>query len=85
MPEPYNVINMPRHSHPHSVFDTTPDKYRIWVCTECKHVFLDSEIRKDKADEWGHPCMYLCKHSTRCESHLEPFLPETLLHGSGLR
>ena len=69
--------NYPKHTHPHSILDTEPNKYRIWVCEECSHIFTDSEIRKDKSNEWGHCCKsHPCRKGQRCESHLEPYIPE---------
>ncbi len=64
-------MNYPKHKHPHSVNDTVPNDARLWVCEECDHILTDDEAR-DNA-EWGHPC----KHKPqRCESHLEPYVPE---------
>jgi len=80
-------LNMPEHKHPHGVGNTKPNDYRIWVCEECYHMFKDDEIRNDLSKGlWAHTCKHHpCRKDQRCESHLEPFIPETLLHGSGLR
>ena len=69
-------ILYPEHKHPHGVENTPPSEYRIWVCEECRHTFTDNEVRKDiEANDklWGHPCQ---KNGIRCESHLEPYIPE---------
>lgn len=68
----------PEHKHPHGVGDTSPDGYRIWVCEECRHIFTDEEIRQDvEGEEWGHLCKSdHCRKGKRCESHLEPYMPD---------
>jgi hypothetical protein len=38
---------IPEHKHPHGVENTQLNPYRVWVCTECDHIFSDDEIRKD--------------------------------------
>lgn len=68
-----NKLIYPKHNHPHGINDIPKNDYRIWVCEECKHVFSDSEIREDALKGWGHMCLLKDK---RCESHLEPFIPE---------
>lgn len=36
-----------------------------------------SAIRKDEPKGWGHSCkLHPCKKGQRCESHLEPYMPE---------
>ena len=66
----------PKHKHPHGVKDVAPDEYRVWVCEECKHIFLDNEIREDN-ENWGHICKsHPCRKGQRCESHLESYMPE---------
>lgn len=63
------------HKHPHGVADKPDNLERIWVCEECECIFTDEEIRKDVVSEnWGHSCKY--KKECRCESHLEPYLPD---------
>lgn len=60
----------PEHKHPHCIENKPVNKYRIWVCEECGHIFTDGELRGgEKA--WGHPC-----GKARCESHLEPYIPD---------
>lgn len=67
-------LNYPEHAHPHGVAGTKPDSARIWVCEECQHIFTDTEIRQDSQNGWGHTCKdHPCR---RCESHLEPYVPE---------
>jgi hypothetical protein len=44
------------------------------VCEECRCIFNDDEIREDIKKDWGHGCLRF--HGTRCESHLEPYVPE---------
>jgi len=62
----------PKHKHPHGI-NHDENKQRIWVCDECNHVFDDDIIKKDlSCGEWGHMCP---KHKTRCESHLESYMP----------
>jgi hypothetical protein len=72
-------LNYPEHNHPHGVKDLQPNEYRIWVCEECRESFNDNYIRQNIQQEWGHEC-HNCRrfHSTRCESHLEPYLPEVI-------
>ena len=73
--------NYPEHHHPHGVDDTEPNDNRIWVCTECPHIFTDAEIRDSEANGWGHDCkMHPCRKGQRCESHLEPYLPAPALY-----
>jgi len=75
---------MPEHKHPHGVANLQPHDYRVWVCTECLHVFTDEEIRKDtdvsgdaSVGGWGHSCKsHPCRKGQRCESHLEPYMPD---------
>lgn len=70
-------LNYPKHKHPHGVNDTPPNESRIWVCEECLHIFTDSEIREDEPKDWGHSCKaHPCRKGQRCESHLEPYLPD---------
>lgn len=68
----------PNHQHPHGVENTPPNEYRIWVCEECGRIFTDEEIRKNAEEGgWGHPCKQRnYKKEIRCESHLEPYLPD---------
>lgn len=72
----------PGHRHPHGINNTLPNEYRIWVCTECPHIFTDAELREDELGEdnkggWGHICKsHPCRKGQRCESHLERYLPE---------
>ena len=69
-------LNYPKHKHPHGVENIPPNDYRIWVCEECKHIFTDNETRAG-LNGWGHPCKsHPCRKGQRCESHLEPYLPE---------
>jgi hypothetical protein len=70
--------NYPEHKHPHGIYDTLPNPQRIWVCEECNCMFSDEEIRKDiTSGKWGHICKARnYKEEHRCESHLEPFIPE---------
>lgn len=68
-------LNYPEHAHPHGVAGTKPNKYRIWVCEECNHVFTDNEVRCN-LEECGHICKELCEDGYTCESHLEPYIPE---------
>lgn len=62
----------PKHKHPHGI--NHPDNsQRIWVCEECNISFGDEEIRKDEScGEWGHKCPI---YKTRCEAHLESYMP----------
>lgn len=70
-----DLMDYPKHKHPHGINDTVPDAERIWVCTECGYVFNDTEIREDTG--WGHACkQHPCRKGQRCESHLEPYIPE---------
>jgi rubrerythrin len=70
-----NELNYPEHHHPHGVENTKPNDNRVWVCTECQHLFSDDELRNDI--ECGHCCkQHPCRKGQRCESHLEPFVPE---------
>lgn len=62
-------LNYPKHRHPYGIEKTEPNKYRIWICTECPKIFTDEELRKD-LNNWGH----CCKKSSRCESHIEPYV-----------
>ncbi len=74
-------LNYPEHHHPHGVEDTEPNDSRIWVCTECPHIFTDAEIRDSEANGWAHDCkMHPCRKGQRCESHLEPYLPAPALY-----
>lgn len=67
-------INYPKHNHPHGIKDVEPNPEKIWVCEECKCIFTDTELREDlKTNQWGHKCWK--DDTTRCESHLEPYLP----------
>jgi len=67
----------PEHKHPHGVENTPPDDARLWVCEECSHIFTDAEIRLDYPQGWGHKCKaHPCRKGQRCESHLEPFIPD---------
>ncbi len=72
----------PEHKHPHGIENTSPSEFRIWVCDECSHIFTDEEVRKDelgndKPHGWGHSCKsHPCRKGQRCESHLEPYMPE---------
>lgn len=68
----------PSHQHPHGVENTQEYACRIWACTECPYVFADEEIRKDIASgKWGHIChAKKYRNENRCESHLEPYIPE---------
>lgn len=67
----------PEHKHPHGIENTSPNEYRIWVCDECGHIFLDSEIREDNSGVWGHVCkLHPHRKGQRCESHLEPYIPD---------
>jgi len=71
------TIEYPGHKHPHGIDDIAPNKFRIWLCGECLHIFTDREIRKDKkGGYWGHCCKaHPCRKGQRCESHLEPYMP----------
>jgi hypothetical protein len=72
-----NKINYPEHKHPHGVENTRENEYRIWVCDECSHIFTDDELREDVTKGWAHSCKcHPCRKCQRCESHLEPYLPE---------
>lgn len=75
-------IPYPKHKHPHGVENTPPNKYRIWVCDECGHIFTDEEIRQDIEQGWGHACKsHPCRKGQRCESHLEPYMPNWRAYG----
>jgi hypothetical protein len=75
-------LNYPRHKHPHGIDNIQPNEYRIWLCTECGHIFTDLEIRDDEQGSdnphgWGHCCKsHPCRKGQRCESHLEPYMPD---------
>ncbi len=71
-------IKYPKHTHPHGVENTPPNEYRVWICEECGHIFTDEDIRKDEeSGVWAHICkQHPCRKSQRCESHLEPYVPE---------
>jgi len=73
-------ISYPSHKHPHGIKNAKPNEHRIWVCDECGHLFTDDEIRQDKKDNqeiWGHICKsHPIRKGQRCESHLEPYMPE---------
>ncbi len=77
-------LNYPEHKHPHGVENIPEYEARIWVCTECQHIFTDKEIREDaESGQWGHICKsHPCRKGQRCESHLEPYDP-VLHHLSG--
>ncbi len=76
-------LNYPEHKHPHGINDIVSDMYRIWVCEECGHIFTEKELRVDTKG-WGHSCkshsnrkgQCLEKEGLRCESHLEPYMPD---------
>lgn len=70
--------NYPEHKHPHGVENTEENPARLWACEECDCIFADEEIRRDiTSAEWGHACKAKkCRRETRCESHLDPYLPE---------
>jgi hypothetical protein len=72
------MSNYPAHKHPHGVENTMPNPSRLWACTECEHVFTDEEIREDMATGTPyHICkQHPCRKGQRCESHLEPYMPE---------
>ena len=73
----------PEHKHPHGINDLPVYESRIWVCSECGHIFTDEEIREDAIKGWGHSCKsHPCRKGQRCESHLEPYNP-ALNHLSG--
>ena len=71
-------LRMPNHIHPHGVANTQPNDYRIWICEECSHIFTDEEIRTDvELKIEYHICKsHPCRKGQRCESRLEPFLPD---------
>jgi len=71
-------LSYPEHKHPHGVENTHEDPERIWVCDECDCVFGDTEARTDAESElWGHQCKSNPrKAKDRCESHLEPYIPD---------
>ena len=70
----------PEHKHPHGVENAPENEYRIWVSEECGHIFTDEEIIGDKTSNpyvWGHNCKsYPVRKGQRCESHLEPYIPD---------
>ena len=69
-------LTYPKHKHPHGVENLPENEYRIWVCEECRHIFTDNEAREG-LNGWGHPCKsHPCRKGQRCESHLEPYIPE---------
>jgi hypothetical protein len=70
-------LSYPEHPHPHGVEDKHENHQRIWVCDECRCIFTDQEIRTDLATlgRWGHNCKAV-KFQSRCESHLEPYMPD---------
>jgi hypothetical protein len=75
-------LNYPKHSHPHGAGETPPSDFRLWVCEECGHIFTDEEIRNGIKKGWGHPCKsHPCHKGQRCESHLEPYLPDVCRTG----
>jgi len=82
MAEREEEIKYPEHKHPHSVENAQPNEYRIWVCEDCKHIFTDTEIRKDIENNqavWGHDCKsHPHRKGQRCESHLESYIPDKL-------
>ena len=70
----------PKHKHPHGIENTLPKEDRLWVCEECNHIFSDDEARL-VFDGWGHKCkLHPCRKGQRCESHLEPYIPELGSH-----
>ena len=70
-------LNYPEHAHPRGIDNVKPNETRIWECTECEHIFTDTEIRQDSQNGWGHTCKdHPCRKGQRCESHLEPYVPE---------
>ena len=73
-------LNYPEHKHPHGVENTLESVCRIWICTECRQIFTDEALRADYGG-WGHPCKMhpKSKKPWRCESHLEPYMPEESL------
>ena len=74
-------IVYPEHEHPHGVENTHADSHRIWVCGECNHLFTDDEIRND-SEGWGHTCKsHPVRKGQRCESHLEPYMPDEVAIG----
>jgi hypothetical protein len=73
-----SLLNYPEHHHPHGVENTQENDYRIWVCEDCAHMFTDKDIRSDAETGIAY---HICKShpnrkENRCESHLEPYLPE---------
>ena len=69
-------IKYPNHKHPHSMESLPEWECRIWVCTECNHIFTTAEVKVDKDKGWGHDCKsHPCRKGQRCESHLEPYNP----------
>jgi len=73
MKDKIKEIKYPKHKHPHGVENTPPNECRIWQCEECGYIFSDDEIREDAGLGWGHICR---KTKCRCESHLEPYIPD---------
>ena len=71
-------ISYPEYKHPHGIENTLPNKFRVWICDECLHIFTDDEIKKDaEGNQWGHDCKsHPCRKGQRCESHLEPYMPD---------
>lgn len=71
------MIDYPEHKAVHGPEGTYPNAYRIWVCEECSHIFTDAEIKEDLPKAWGHNCkQHPCRKGQRCESHLEPYIPD---------
>ena len=67
------TLNIREHQHPHGPQNLPPNVERIWICEECEGFFTDEEIREDLEDgDWGHKCY----NSNRCESHIEPYIPD---------
>ena len=68
-------LQYPEHKHPHGI-NVPENECRIWVCGECLHIFTDEEVR-ESFDGWGHRCKsHPCRKGQRCESHLEPYMPD---------
>lgn len=79
-------LGYPNHLHPHGIENAKPNKQRIWVCEECMHIFTDDEIRDDNSRQWGHICKsHPQRKGQRCESHLEPYLPELVKVAGAMR
>lgn len=68
-------LDYPEHKHPHGIEDTKPNSKRIWVCDECDCAFTDDELRADDKEAFGHFCKQNPQMKVRCESHLEPYMP----------